>query len=138
MASLEGDDMQQVVTRLGDRITEITGRPWAWVISVLVVLAWAIGLFHYGLHNDGYILVIETVSSVVTLVMVFLIQHSTERSNRAIQLKLDALIAAQENTENKIIGVEERPATEIKKLQEEAREQLREAEEEDEEASDEA
>lgn len=128
--------MQQVVTRLGDRITEITGRPWAWMISVLIVVLWALGLLHNGLHNAGYVLVIQTISSIVTLVMVFLIQHSSERSNRAIQLKLDALIAAQENTENKIIGVEERPATEIKKLQEEAREQLREAEEEEQESTD--
>jgi low affinity Fe/Cu permease len=125
--------MQKSITRLADRITEFTGHPWAWVSSVFVVLLWGMGLFYYGLGNNGYIRVIETLSSIVTLIMVFLIQHSTERSNRAIQLKLDALIAAQENTENKIIGVEERPAREIKKLQEEAREQLLEADERDQE-----
>jgi low affinity Fe/Cu permease len=125
--------MQHAVTRLADSITELTGRPWAWVLSVIVVAVWVLGLLHYGVHDAGYLLVIQTISSVITLVMVFLIQHSTERSNRAVQLKLDALIAAQENTENKIIGVEERPAAEIKKLQEEAREQLREAEEEEQE-----
>lgn len=121
--------MQQTITRIADRITELTGRPWAWILSTVVVFVWVLGLLHYGVHDAGYVLVIETISSVVTLVMVFLIQHSTDRSNRAIQLKLDALIAAQENTENKLIGAEERPAVEIKKLQEEAREQLKEAEE---------
>ena len=116
--------MQRTVTRFADRVTELTGRPWAWILSLLVVLIWALGLLHFGLDDQNYILVIETLSSIVTLLMVFLIQHSTDRSNRAIQLKLDALIGAQENTEKKIIGVEDRPAVEIKKIQEQAREQL--------------
>ena len=123
--------MQRTVTRFADRVTELTGRPWAWILSLLVVLIWALGLLHFGLDDQNYILVIETLSSIVTLLMVFLIQHSTDRSNRAIQLKLDALIGAQENTEKKIIGVEDRPAVEIKKIQEEAREQLYEAENND-------
>jgi low affinity Fe/Cu permease len=128
----EGEVVQRTVTRFADRITELTGRPWAWILSLSVVLIWALGLFHFGLHDPNYILVIETLSSIVTLLMVFLIQHSTERSNRAIQLKLDALIGAQENTEKNIIGVEDRPAVEIKRIQEEAREQLYEAENNDE------
>ncbi len=117
-------------SRIADYVSNLTGSPWASIAAVLVVLLWLLGLFHYGLQSSGYELIINTATSVITFIMVFLIQHSSNRDTRAVQLKLDALIAAQDRAENKLIGAEELPAREIKALQTEAREQLRDAAEE--------
>jgi low affinity Fe/Cu permease len=119
--------VQRNFSRIADVVTDWTGSPWASILAVVIVAGWGLGLVHYGFQDQNYQLVINTGTTIVTFIMVFLIQHSTNRGSRALQLKLDALIAAQDRAENKLIGAEELSEVEIKELQIEHREQVRQA-----------
>jgi len=79
---------------MADHITDWTGNPWASILAAVIVTAWLLGLFRYGVQDSNYQLLINTGTTIITFVMVFLIQHSTDRGTRALQLKLDALIAS--------------------------------------------
>jgi low affinity Fe/Cu permease len=83
-----------------------TGHPLAFLVSVLIVLGWvATGpIFHY---SDTWQLVINTGTTIVTFLMVFLIQNTQNRDSGAVQLKLDELIRAVSGAENTLIDIED-------------------------------
>jgi low affinity Fe/Cu permease len=107
-----------LASRLIDVVTQALGHPGAVAAAVALVVGWlAFGpLFHF---SDSYQLVINTGTTIITFVMVFAIQHTTNRETRAINLKLDDLLDALDGTNEKLIGVESRSEATIKKLQEE-------------------
>jgi low affinity Fe/Cu permease len=86
--------------------TQWTGRRQAFGIALAIVLIWlATGpIFHF---SDTWQLVINTGTTVVTFLMVFLIQHAQNKDTRAIELKLNELVAAVEGASNRLIDVEE-------------------------------
>jgi low affinity Fe/Cu permease len=81
------------------------GSQWSFVIAGLVIVVWALSgpAFHY---SDTWQLVINTGTTIVTFLMVFLIQNSQNRDSRAINLKLDELIRAIDNARNHMINIE--------------------------------
>ena len=85
--------------------TQSTGRPAAFGIAVAIVVVWlATGpIFHF---SDTWQLVINTGTTVVTFLMVFLIQHAQNKDTRAIELKLNELVAAMPGASNRLIDVE--------------------------------
>jgi len=85
--------------------TQWTGRPAAFAIAVAIIVVWlATGpIFHY---SDTWQLVINTGTTVVTFLMVFLIQHAQNKDTRAIELKLNELVAAMPGASNRMIDVE--------------------------------
>jgi low affinity Fe/Cu permease len=91
------------------------GSPYAFAAAVMVVLAWvACGpAFHY---SDTWQLVINTGTTIVTFLVVFMIQNTQNRDSRAIHLKLDELIRAVKSARNKLVDVEDLPDEEIAKL----------------------
>jgi low affinity Fe/Cu permease len=91
------------------------GSPYAFAAAVLVVLVWvACGpAFHY---SDTWQLVINTGTTIVTFLVVFMIQNTQNRDSRAIHLKLDELIRAVKSARNKLVDVEDLPDEEIAKL----------------------
>jgi low affinity Fe/Cu permease len=91
---------------LARRSSESLGSPWAFVVALLVVLAWAVSgpFFHY---SDTWQLVINTGTTVVTFLMVFLIQNTQNRESLGLRLKLDELIRAMDSARNEFIGVED-------------------------------
>jgi low affinity Fe/Cu permease len=88
--------------------SRISGRPSTFIVAVAVVVVWAITgpLFCF---RDTWQLVINTGTTIVTFLMVFLIQATQNRDTTALQLKLDELILATKNARNHIAGIEEAP-----------------------------
>jgi low affinity Fe/Cu permease len=86
-------------------ITKATGSPYAFITAIVIVVVWGITgpLFHF---SDTWQLVINTGTTIVTFLMVFIIQHSQNKDTIALQLKLNELIAAS-RASNKLISVED-------------------------------
>jgi low affinity Fe/Cu permease len=85
--------------------TKATGSPYAFIIAIFIVIVWGVSgpIFKF---SDTWQLVINTGTTIVTFLMVFIIQHSQNKDTVALQVKLDELIAAS-TASNKLINVEE-------------------------------
>jgi low affinity Fe/Cu permease len=94
--------------RLAVMTSRISGRPSTFIVAVAVVVVWAITGPLFG-FSDTWQLVINTGTTIVTFLMVFLIQATQNRDTTALQLKLDELILATKNARNHIAGIEEAP-----------------------------
>jgi low affinity Fe/Cu permease len=92
--------------RVSNRITRATGSPAAFITALTVVIVWAaVGpIFHF---SDTWQLVINTGTTIVTFLMVFVIQQSQNKDTIAIQLKLNELIASSRFASNRLIDVED-------------------------------
>ncbi|MEO6054684.1 MAG: low affinity iron permease family protein [Chthoniobacterales bacterium] len=98
------------------RMTAIgTGNPISFALAVLVILVWAITgpLFHY---SDTWQLVINTSTTIITFLMVFLIQNTQNRDSEEIHVKLDELIRALEGAENSLLDLEELDEKELHRI----------------------
>jgi low affinity Fe/Cu permease len=96
-------------------ISNASGRPGVFIIALAIIVVWGITgpLFHF---SDTWQLVINTGTSVVTFLMVFLIQQSQNRDTRAIQIKLAELVIAAAGAENKIAVAEDLSERELEAL----------------------
>src|SRR6476659_5391332 len=96
-------------------VTRVTGSSTAFLVAVGVILAWAVTgpLFHY---SDTWQLVINTGTTIITFLMVFIIQQSQNKDSLAIQLKLNELIASDERASNRLIVVEDLTQDELEVL----------------------
>jgi low affinity Fe/Cu permease len=86
-------------------VTHAVGRPWAFLIALLVIVVWAITGPIFG-FNDTWQLVINTGTTIVTFLMVFLIQQTQNKDSKAMELKLNELVAATKGASNRLIDVE--------------------------------
>ena len=113
-----GDDLFR---RIAYKTAWGVGSHWAFLVAVLVVVAWAATgpIFHF---SDTWQLVINTATTIVTFIMVFLIQASQNRDGRAIQLKLDELIRAQRKARNRFADLEDATDEELERLRDEFKE----------------
>ena len=105
----------QMMERFSREVTEATGTSTAFILALLVIIVWiATGpLFHF---SDTWQLVINTGTTIVTFLMVFLIQRSQNKDALAIHLKLNEIVAALEGASNRLIDVEDLTEAEIKTL----------------------
>jgi low affinity Fe/Cu permease len=97
--------MRAAFDRLSDRVTHIMGSPWALFVAVGVIVVWLITGPLFG-FSDTWQLIINTGTTIVTFLMVFVIQSSQNRQAKAVHLKLDELIAAIEKADNSLMGAE--------------------------------
>lgn len=103
--------------RMSSRATTWTGSSHAFTIAAAVIVVWAITgpIFNF---SDTWQLVINTGTTIVTFLMVFLIQRAQNKDSRAIHLKLNELIAAMKGASNRLINVEDLTEEEIRVLHE--------------------
>ena len=97
--------MNRWFTTAATQIATLAGQPHAFLVALLILATWALTgpLFAY---SDTWQLVVNTVTTIVTFLMVFLIQNSQNRDAAAMQAKLDELIRAVEGARNEFIGIE--------------------------------
>jgi low affinity Fe/Cu permease len=96
-------------------VTAWTGSSWAFAVAVLVIVAWLITGPIFG-FSDTWQLVINTGTTIVTFLMVFLIQRAQNKDSLAIQLKLNELVAAMVGASNRLIDVEDMTEAELHRL----------------------
>jgi low affinity Fe/Cu permease len=101
--------------RLAGRVAAWAGQPHAFVLAFTIVLLWGISGPLFG-WSDTWQLVINTGTTIVTFLMVFLIQNAQNRDASAIQAKLDELIRAVATARNEFIGIEHLSETELERL----------------------
>lgn len=101
------------------RISACAFGSWqAFAVAAALVLAWIIGGFYYGFTNELYQLLLNSVTTAVTFLMVFLIQGSVNRDTTQMNLKLDAIIAALPHAPNRMIGLEDLSEAALRRLKE--------------------
>ncbi|MDQ2922561.1 MAG: low affinity iron permease family protein [Acidobacteriota bacterium] len=115
MVRKKRNKLGQILERFSRQATEATGTSTAFILALLVIIVWiATGpLFHF---SDTWQLVINTGTTIVTFLMVFLIQRSQNKDALAIHLKLNEIVAALEGASNRLIDVEDLTEAEIKTL----------------------
>jgi low affinity Fe/Cu permease len=101
--------------KFANAVTKTVGHPTAFIIAFLIVLLWGISgpIFKF---SDTWQLVINTGTTIVTFLMVFLIQQSQNKDSEAIQLKLNEIVAALKGASNRLINVEDLSEKELDKL----------------------
>ena len=97
--------MRERFTKLARAVADVAGGPFAFVAALCLVLIWAATgpFFNW---SDSHSLIINTITTVVTFLMVFLIQSSQNRDTRALHAKLDELLCSAEAADNKLIDIE--------------------------------
>jgi low affinity Fe/Cu permease len=118
-------------TRFAKATSRATGRPLAFGLAAAVVLAWIVTGPLFG-YSDSWQLVINTGTTIVTFLMVFLIQNTQYRDAEAVQVKLDELLRTTRGAHNVLLDLEELEDEELQRIKaqyeelaEQAREQLR-------------
>jgi len=101
--------------KFANRITNWTGSSTAFLCAAFIVIAWAVSgpIFDY---SETWQLVINTGTTIITFLMVFLIQKSQNKDSKAIQLKLNELIAANRYTSNRMVDIEDLTEEELDSL----------------------
>jgi low affinity Fe/Cu permease len=112
--------MHELFRKFAHGMAVAVGSPWAFVIATTIIVVWALTgpIFHY---SDTWQLVINTGTTIITFLMVFLIQNTQNRDSKAVQLKLDELIKGVVGARTKLVDLEELSDQELQDLQEEFR-----------------
>ena len=110
--------MREIFRRLAYTTADVVGSPWAFLVGVLVVLVWGLS-GPYFRFSDTWQLVINTGTTIVTFLVVFLIQGAQNRDSRALHLKLDELLRAVDHARTSLVALESRTDEELDRLQKE-------------------
>jgi low affinity Fe/Cu permease len=115
---LQGADMHEAFRKFSQRMAGWVGSPWAFVGAIVLITGWALSgpVFQF---SDTWQLVINTGTTIVTFLMVFLIQNTQNRDAKAMHLKLDELLRAVAKARTGLVDLEEMSDAEIAQLQEE-------------------
>jgi low affinity Fe/Cu permease len=110
--------MDRLFTAIANGIARFVGDPLAFILALGTVIAWGVSGPIFG-WSDTWQLVINTATTIVTFLMVFLIQNSQNRDAAAMQAKLDELIRAVDDARGQFIGIEHKTDREIQRIREE-------------------
>lgn len=107
--------VRHAFSRFATWVSEVVGTPMTFVMALAVVVAWAISGPFFG-FSEVWQLVINTGTTIVTFLMIFVLQNSQNRDGQALQAKLDELILTSKAAQNKFIGIERLDEQELKEL----------------------
>jgi low affinity Fe/Cu permease len=109
--------MEKLFRKFADQVSAAVGSPVAFILATLSVLIWAVTgpIFHY---SDTWHLIINTGTTVLTFLIVFVIQHSQNRDSAGLRLKLDELIKATKGASNSMIDLDKLSTRQLKELEE--------------------
>lgn len=109
-----------IFTRFSTTVSEWIGRPWMFVAAVVLLLLWALsGPFLK--FSETWQLIVNTSTTIITFLIVFIIQNTQNRDNMAMNIKLDALLKKMKVTDKMLLEVEEQSDKSIKKKKERMR-----------------
>jgi len=116
--------MDHFFTRVAAKIATAVGQPLAFVLAFVAIIVWAVlgPLFGF---SDTWQLVVNTSTTIITFLMVFLIQNAQNRDAAAMQAKLDEIIRAIEPARNDYIGIEHLTEKELEKIRSEIEEECK-------------
>lgn len=107
--------MSKLFARFAHSVSHAVGKPIAFVTAVMIVLVWAVAGPFFG-FSEVWQLVINTGTTIVTFLMIFVLQNSQNRDGQALQAKLDELIFASTRAEHRFIGIEKLDEAELREL----------------------
>ena len=107
--------MDRIFTNIATKCAQAMGQPAAFIISTLLIVVWAISgpMLHY---SDTWQLIVNTATTVLTFLAVFLIQNSQNRDGAAMQAKLDEILRAVEDAREEFVGIEHLTDAQIGKI----------------------
>ena len=107
--------MNELFRKFSQKTSQAMGSSWSFILAVLIILIWALTgpVFKF---SDTWQLVINTGTTIITFLMVFLIQNTQNRDAKAIHLKLDELIKSAKGARNKLVNLEDLSDEEMEKL----------------------
>lgn len=107
--------MDRIFTAIATRIANAAGQPLTFACALAIIILWAVTgpVFAY---SDTWQLIINTGTTIVTFLMVFLIQNSQNRDAAAMQAKLDEVIRALDSAREQFIGIEHRTSSEVEDI----------------------
>src|SRR5437762_8120185 len=112
---MEAGTLHEFFRRFATTTSSAVGSPWAFILAGLVIIVWAVTGPLFG-YSDTWQLVINTGTTIVTFLMVFLIQSTQNRDTQALQLKLDELIRVTKGAHNLMIDLEQLDDEKIDRL----------------------
>ncbi len=108
--------MNEIFRKIAHSISRVTGSAWTFCLAVVAVIVWALTGPYFGFSNTWQ-LFINTGTTILTFLMVFLIQNNQNRDSQATQLKLDELIKALGRARNDFIDIEDDREDQIKEIE---------------------
>ena len=111
----KGHPLSRFFNNFSSKVTRMAGSPLAFIIAFLLIIVWALTgpIFNF---SDTWQLVINTGTTIITFLMVFVIQQTQNKDTLALQLKLNELIAANEKASNRLVDVEDLTEEELEVL----------------------
>ena len=114
--SKKENSVNELFRKFSSKTSAIVGSSWAFMTAVIIIIVWGISgpMFHF---SDTWQLVINTGTTIITFLMVFLIQNTQNRDAKAIHLKLDELIKGTAGAHNSMIDLDKLSDEKLKKLE---------------------
>jgi low affinity Fe/Cu permease len=110
--------MNKIFSNIAEKTAEAIGTPWAFIVAISALILWIISGPFLG-FSDTWQLIVNTSTTIITFLTVFLIQHTQNKNDRATQLKLDEILHSISNARNDFIDLEDMDEKKLESLREE-------------------